>query len=260
MPKHIFRPLYFHVFLVLTALLFGSSCISPKKFSYFNDLPKDSAHISLPPVDWPQSVIQRDDILEIKISGKNDISAMDFNNKSGGFGNGQAVIPQYLVNKEGEIDLYLAGKLKVEGLTTDQAKEKITKAVGAYLMEPVVNVRITNFRFTVLGEVRSPGSYNIPHEKISILEALGMAGDITYFGMRNRIRVYRDSSGTREMGTVNLQNKNIFTSPYFYLKRNDVIYVETNTRYRQTNDAYTRVALIVGILSSVLASIVIFKK
>jgi len=260
MFKYIPRGKTFSVLTGLTIILMVTSCVSQKKFIYFNDLPKDSSRIQLPEIPWPQSRIQKDDILEIKISGKNDITAMDFNTKSGGFGNGQAVIPQYLVDKDGEIEIYLVGKVKLEGLTVDEAKQKLTQLIQPYLLGAVVNVRLINFRFSVLGEVKLPGSYSIPNEKISVLEALGFAGDITYLGKKNNVKIYRDSAGVREIGILDFNKKEVLSSPFFYLKRNDVIYVETNTRLRQVTDAYSRAALMVGTISGLITLFYLIQK
>lgn len=239
-------------FALLIFIFLVVGCASSKKFAYFNDIPNDSLRYNLPALSWPESFIQKDDILEIKISGKNEVTANDFNARSANFGNGQAVIPQYLVDKNGDIEFYLVGKIKVEGLTVESAKDKIAKTISAYLIEPVVNVRITNFRFSVLGEVKLPGSYSIPHEKISVLEALGYAGDINYLGKKSIVKIYRDSSGARVVGTLDLTKKSIFSSPFFYLQRNDVVYVETDTKLRQTTDALSKVSLIISSISAAL--------
>ncbi|MBC7722549.1 MAG: polysaccharide biosynthesis/export family protein [Pedobacter sp.] len=237
-----------------------SSCVDQKKFTYFNDIPLDSSHLSLSAIPFPKTVVQKDDILEIKISGRNDLTAIDFNAKGSGFGNGQAVIPTYLVDRNGEIEFYLAGKLKVTDMTVEEIKEKILPMVAKYLLDPVVNVRLVNFRFTVLGEVRNPNTYSIANEKITILEALGYAGDMTYYSKRNNVKIIRDSSGFREIGVLDFGSKKILNSPYYFLKRNDVIYVETNTKYRQTGETYSRASLIVGILSGLLALSIYFTR
>ncbi len=245
----------------LTIVLFIlTSCGSQRQFFYFNDLPIDSTKIHLPDIPWPVATIQRDDILEIKISGKNETTANDLNKKGGSFGGGGETVPQYLVNKDGEIDLYMIGKIKAEGLTVEELKDKLTKTVSKYLIDAVVNVRLINFRFTVLGEVKTPGSYSIPNEKISVLEALGYAGDITYYGARNTVKIYRDSAGSRDIGILDFNKKSILTSPYFYLKRNDVIVVDTNVKLKQTTDGYSRAALLASIFSSLVAFFVLIKK
>lgn len=260
MLKYLLRGNILPVCMGMSLLMLLGSCTSPKKFEYFNDLPKNSTRTQLPDLSFPQTPIQNDDILEIKISGRNEATASDFNKKSAGYGAGpEGAIPQYLVDKDGQIDLYLVGKIKVEGLGIEETKQKITAAIKPYLLDAIVNVRLLNFRFSVLGEVKNPGSYSIPHEKISILEALGYAGDMTFYGKRKNVKVYRDSAGAREIGIVNFNSKAVLTSPYFYLKRNDVLYVETNSRLRQTENFYSRASLLVGMLSSIVAILVLTK-
>lgn len=246
--------------ICLVSIAALSSCVDQKKFTYFNDIPLDSSHLSLSTIPFPKTVVQKDDILEIKIAGKSDLTTIDFNAKGSGFGNGQAVIPTYFVDRNGEIELYLIGKIKVTELTVEQIKTKISPLVAKYLLDAVVNVRLVNFRFTVLGEVRNPSTYSIANEKITILEALGYAGDMTYFSKRNNVKIIRDSSGFREIGVLDFGSKKILNSPYYYLKRNDVIYVETNTKYRQTGETYSRASLIVGILSGLLALSIYFTR
>jgi len=128
------------------------------------------------------------------------------------------------------------------------------------LLEPIVNVRLLNFRFTVLGDVKSPGSFSVNHEKLSVLEALGFAGDMTDYSIRNNVKVYRDSAGVRQMGILDFNSKKVLNSPFFYLKRNDVVYVESNTRKRQTNDVYSRAALLTSSISALVAILVFLKQ
>ncbi len=240
-------------------IMLMASCTSVKRFRYFNDIPKDSSHLKLPPLPPPKTVIQIDDILEIKIAGKSDLTTLDFTNKGPGFGNGQNVIPTYQVDKEGMIEFYLIGKLKVVEKTVEEVKQMILPMVTKYLLEPSVNVRLVNFRFTVLGEVRNPNSYSVPSERLNILEALGYAGDMTYYSRRNNVKIIRDSSGVREVGILDFESKNVLNSKFYYLKRNDIIYVESLTRYREATDKFSRASLVVGILSGLLALTIVFK-
>lgn len=167
MPKYNLRGNPCLLFAGLAIVLLLSSCANQRNFFYFNDLPNDSTVFHLKDINWPITTIQRDDILEIKIAGKNEVTAGDFNKKSGGFGSAE-LTPQYVVSRDGDIELFMIGKVKVEGLTVDECKKKITALIAKYLVEPVVNVRMVNFKFTVLGEVKSPGSYSIPNEKITV--------------------------------------------------------------------------------------------
>ncbi len=244
----------------LGVLMLITSCVSTKKFIYFNDLPKDSSVIHISDMAWPNSYIQKDDILDIRISGKNEVTAADFNKRSENFTIGQEIAPQYIVDKDGNIDIYMVGKIHVDGLSEQEVKEKISKAISSILLQPAVSVRIVNFRFTVIGEVKSPGSFSINHEKISVLEALGFAGDMTNYSKRNNVKIYRDSSGVRQIGILDFNSRNLLNSPFFYLKRNDVILVDADIRRRQANDVYPRLSLAVSALSGLFAIYVFLRK
>lgn len=250
-----------HVIAVFTAIvLLTTSCSNTRNLVILNDVP-DSARIALPYLEAPISTIQVDDILEIKISGSNPETTNDFNTKGAGFapmGSGGVTAtssPNYLVDREGNIEIYKIGKIKATGLTLEQFKNNLVTLLEKELVAPSVVVRFTNLRFTVLGEVRTPSVYSTPNEKISILEALGYAGDLTIYAKRNAVRIIRDSSGHREIGNINLNQKSLFTSPFYYIKRNDVILVESDFSTKKQSENIARTASLIGILSSLITVI-----
>ena len=245
------------VVILLHVLILSTSCGSNKHLMVLSDLP-DSPRIALPQMQAPSSVIQPDDILEIKISGKNPQTVSDFNAKGGGYTTGLNSAPTYLVDKNGEIEIYKIGKVKIGGYSLDSAKLFIERLIQPHLVDPSVVLRFINFRFTVLGEVKAQGSFTIPNEKLNILEALGYAGDLTQFAKRNKVRVIRDSSGYREIGLVNFNEKTLFTSPYYYLRRNDVIIVEADLNAKKVNERFARTGNIIGIITSVIILILLF--
>lgn len=258
MPKSITRNcvLKIHIItLVYIVAALAVSCTNTKKLVILNDIP-DTARIALPYIETPVSTIQADDILEIKISGKNPETTNDFNTKGAGFNLNSAAtvstVPSYLVDKNGFIEIYKIGKVKAAGLTKDQLKENLQAALEKELVEPNVVVRFVSMRFTVLGEVRSPSTYSIPNEKLTILEAVGYAGDLTMFAKRNTVRVIRDSSGHREIGSINLNQKSLFTSPFYYIKRNDVILVEGDFSSKKQSENIARSASIIGVISGLI--------
>jgi polysaccharide export outer membrane protein len=207
----------------------------------------------------PESVILPDDMLEIRIAGANEQTSALFNNYGSSSVPAGTNFPTYLVDMNGEIEFPIVGKVKAAGLTRDDFKTNIKQAVGKYLKDPIVTVRFTNFRFTVLGEVRLPGTFNVQNEKVTILEALGQAGDMTQFAKRNTVRVIRDSSGKREIGMINFNQKTVFTSPYYYLKRNDVVYVEpqqSKTNYESVSRISSILATSLGIVAVIFSLIV----
>lgn len=226
------------------------SCNSAKNATYFTDI-SDSLKVQLPEMKRPEAVIMPDDMLEIRIAGANEQTSALFNHYGSTVAG--AGVPAYLVDLNGEIEFPFIGKIQAAGLTREELKNKLKQGVVKYLKDPLVTVRFTNFRFTVLGEVRSPGSYVVPNEKVTILEALGQAGDMTQYARRNTVRVIRDSSGKREIGMVNFNQKTVFTSPYFYLRRSDVIYVEP----QQSKANYESVTRISSILATALGIIAV---
>jgi polysaccharide export outer membrane protein len=131
-----------------------------------------------------------------------------------------------LVDAAGDIHFAGLGAIRVAGLTTMEARDTLTARLRRYIQDPVVNVRLLNFKFTVLGEVNRAGTQTTEKERLNILEALGMAGDLTIFGNRENILIIREKNGQREYGYVDLHQRDVFASPYFYLQPNDIVYVE----------------------------------
>lgn len=149
-----------------------------------------------------------------------------------------ATLQQYLVDNDGTIDFPVLGALTVGGLTKGEAENLICEKLGEYLKEtPIVTVRMTNYKISVLGEVTRPGMFTISNEKVNIFEALALAGDLTIYGMRDNIKLIReDASGKREVVTLNLNKADILTSPYYYLQQNDILYVTPNKIKAKNSD------------------------
>lgn len=207
---------------LLVLLLSQSSCIQHRELVNFDTGPSfDSLTTSVTPLALR---IQNDDLLAINVQSQTNDPKVTAPFQSP---NPQAVTePQYLVDINGEINLPLMGKIKVVGLTTQEARDAISEQLSRYLKNPIINVRIANFRFSVLGEVTKAGTYTINYERVTILEALGQAGDLTKYGNRENILVIRQTDGQRRYGRVNLHQRNVFESPYFYIEQGDIIYVE----------------------------------
>lgn len=228
-----------------------SSCETYEKVPYFKDFSDTSLPITLQTTSFKSPEIQPDDILSITIQTiDNDVTALlNTGNGASGItssmpvlgsstGGGAQAANGYLVDKEGKVELPFVGKVKVSGLTTEAAKEEIRKQVNNYFNEPVINVRFANYKITVLGEVVHPSSYLVPNEKINIFDALGMAGDMTVFGRRENVLLVRDSLSYKKLIRLNLNSKDIVTSPYFFLQPNDILYVEPNKGKSASVDAY----------------------
>ncbi|MDQ6815655.1 MAG: polysaccharide biosynthesis/export family protein [Bacteroidota bacterium] len=240
---------------------YGTSCISTKNIKYFNNL-SDSAVVHLPLLPKPSVIIMPDDILDIKIAGANEATAILLNTYSTtSAGAGAATSNNgYLVDNAGDVEFPIMGKIHAAGLSREEFKERLKERVSKYLKDPLISVKFTNFRFSVLGEVKSPGSFLVPGERVTILEALGLSGDMTTYSRRTNVRVIRDSSGNREVGQLDFTDKAVFTSKYYYLQRNDIVYVEAEKTKSQFED-FSRVSSIVATLASIIAlSITVLRK
>lgn len=202
---------------------------------------------------------QPGDILSIQVSTSNEKMAALTNQGtiSGGGSSGAgegAGLSGYLVDNEGRITFPLLGKINVMGLTKGALTDTITERLRYYVDSPIVQIRLQNYKITILGEVAKPGTYSIPNERITILDAIGLAGDITFFGRRDSVRVVRTNySGKIETGTLNINKGNIFNSPYYFLQQNDVVYVKMNKRKLAANDqvALRNISLGIGILTAI---------
>ncbi|WP_072530978.1 polysaccharide biosynthesis/export family protein [Bacteroides ilei] len=150
-------------------------------------------------------------------------------------------LQQYLVNNEGEIDFPVLGRLKVGGLTKNEAESLIREKLQPYLKEtPIVTVRMANYKISVLGEVAHPGSFTVSNEKVNVLEALAMAGDMTVYGVRTNVKLIReDAEGKREIIPLDLTKSDLVLSPYFYLRQNDILYVTPNETKAKSSDIGT---------------------
>ncbi|THU39773.1 polysaccharide export protein [Niastella caeni] len=185
-------------------------------------------------VDNLEPVIQKNDLLSITVSSPNAIASQPFNTavtvstQSIGYTSTQA--SGYLVDQDGFIDMPMLGRIKAAGLTKNGLKESITKIIvdNKFLLYPVVSVRYLNFKVTVLGEVARPMVINVPDEKINILEALGFAGDMTIYARRDNVTLVREEKGKRIVKRLDLNSEKLLSSPFYYLKSNDIIYVEPN--------------------------------
>jgi polysaccharide export outer membrane protein len=246
--------------IVLVFVLTG--CGNSKNVAYF----KNSDTVSLASSQYLfDAVIMPKDVLNITVSTSDDAAAAPFNltiptpytlGQRNSYS--QAMLQSYIVDNEGYIDFPLVGSLHLAGLTKNQAEQLIHDKIKPYMTEvenPIVTVRMINYKISVLGEVARPGMFTVANEKITILEALALAGDLTIYGVRDRVKVIReDASGKKEIHIVNLNDANIINSPYYYLQQNDVVYVEPN-RVKAQNASIGTVTTLSLSAASVLVSI-----
>lgn len=213
----------------LIILLAVVSCTNTKKVVYFSDQKDGSFEVPAA----PKLVIQNNDLLSISVSSLNPEASAVFNQPNNAPNNSTTTTTAatgYLVDGNGNIQFPFLGSVKASGLTKDELKDQLTKSLvdKKLLVDPIIVVRFLNFKVTVLGEVAHPTVITVPSEKVSLLEAIGLAGDLTIYAQRDNVLVIRDEDGKKTTHRLNLNSTELFNSPYYYLKTNDVVYVEPN--------------------------------
>jgi hypothetical protein len=209
-----------------------AACSAPKEVLYLQDI----SLIKEEAIDKSYEVIiHKDDLLAIIVNNKDPELALPFNMplvsyQIGGQNVSQQRLVGYLVNQDGNIDFPILGEIHVEGLTRMQATELIKKRLieEELIKDPIVTVQFLNFKVSVIGEVGRPGTFDISGDRITLLEALSMAGDLTIYGRRDRVAVIREKDGKRSILYHDLRSSDIFQSPCYYLQQNDIVYVEPN--------------------------------
>lgn len=266
MKIHRFLPVRLLVFLSLAyiAIVGGTtSCVSPQSIIYFQG---DTASISKAKIKESYvPVIESNDMLSIVVGSLNQEanaifnSANEYATTSTSYGSGSSSGRQpfgYLVDRDGNIELPLVGKIKVEGLTTPIAADTIRGRLQMYLKEPSVNIKNINFKVSVLGEVNRPAVYVVPDEKITLPEILSLAGDLTIYGRRNNVMIIREEKGERQYARIDLTSRKIFESPFYYMHKNDVIYVEPIKAKMNTTDRAVQLAPLFVSMVTALALLV----
>ncbi|MFC4633324.1 polysaccharide biosynthesis/export family protein [Dokdonia ponticola] len=245
---------------ILSISLVFTSCVSNKKLLYLQDIEQI---IDNPTNTNYNITIKSNDLLTIQVSALNPESVLVYNqslitkppiNGVATQNNGQQ--PQtYIVSKEGTIEFPEMGSIKLSGLTIDEATEKMKELVSKYVKNPIVNIRIVNFKVTVLGEVQRAGTFPINDQRVTILEALGLSGDMTIFGNRNEVKVIREVDGLKTYGELDITSASIINSPFYYLQQNDVVIVSPNRAQIQSSSFNRNTGVYIslaGIIISVL--------
>jgi len=213
------------LFTFFISLILLTSCSTKKDILYFKDIDSNNHDKNI----YLAGQIQPNDILSVIISSSSSELAQLYNLNQDQKQNSSA-FPGYLVNLEGKITIPVLGKITVSGLTLEELEIEVFKKLvdGKHLTEPIVTVRLMNAKFTVLGEVAKPGTYTFSEQNISLLQALGYAGDLTINGKRQNILLIREENNAKTYLTIDMTSKNWFGSPTYYIKPNDVIYVNPN--------------------------------
>ncbi len=219
-------------YLVVCMAVFFTACTSTKKIIYLQDVvPLKQQEIE----QKYEVIIHGDDLLAIMVNSRDPELALPFNMpmvsyQLGSNTGGQQRVLGYLVDTNGNIDFPILGEIHVEGLTRMQLTELIKNKLieGDLIKDPIVTVQFLHFKISVMGEVGRPGSFTISGDRITLLEALSMAGDLTIYGRRDRVGVIRENNGKRTILFHDLRSADIFNSPCYYLQQNDIVYVEPN--------------------------------
>lgn len=257
------------LFIVVSAIIM-SSCKSAENIAYFPEMGvSDSLKVMNIIKDNYESKILPDDELTIVVTAEDPASIVGFNlpavsvkPREGSKNSGGLQMLTYLVDSSGEITFPVLGRLKISGMTRREAEDYVRTKIEQYVKEPIVTINVLNSKVTILGEVNTPGTYYLDKERLSIFDALGLAGDITIQGQRTNVLIAREEDEKITYYRMDLTRPDIFTSPYYYVKKNDFIYVEPNkekkssSRYNQQKQ--TNIAIISTTLSgvSIISSLV----
>ena len=226
------------LFVALVVTLVATSCKTPKNIAYIQN--SDSIDYAKSEFLYDAHIMPKD-ILTITISTVNPEASAPFNlivrptltSVTSNISTSGGALQIYLVDNNGCIDFPVVGTLKVGGLTKSMCEKLIHDKIERYMNaeeNPIVTVRMSNYKISVIGEVNRPGMFTVGNEKINIFEALAQAGDLSIYGVRDRVKLIRENAqGRKEIHTVNLNDADIVNSPYYYLQQNDVVYVEPNS-------------------------------
>lgn len=249
----------FFLLLLVSFLLF--SCATKKQILYFQDIDDlDNRNITT----TFDPVIESNDILHITVSSFNLEVVKPFQRNTGlqsnTIGNNNIGLQGYLVNKEGKIPFPVLGEITVAGKTRMEVEKMLKQKLLNYVTDVVVDVRIVNFRITVLGEVTNPGVFIVKNERVTLPEAIGLAGDFTLDGSRKNIIVVREENGKRKVKRIDFTKADFFNSDFYYLKQNDVVYVKPTTKGVKKSGFIPDVPALLSLFTVVLSSVILLTR
>lgn len=257
------------IFFTIAVMALLASCHSNRNMVYFQDIDNSPEMLDSLYRNYSVKVKPSDELL-ITVWSEVAEATLIYNLPQVSFaevGDDAVAVNQkilsYVVDNEGFINFPLVGKLKVEGLTTGEVSELLTKEISKDVKDPYVRVQLAKFRVNVMGEVARPGMQEVKTERYSILDALGAAGDLTQYGRRNDVLLIREENGNRTYHRLDLTSADLLSSPYFYLQQNDVVYVapndirQSNAEYNQNNSYKVQVISTAISAVSVIASLII---
>lgn len=233
----------------LLSLLILGACGPKRDLVYFSNMDANTTTVH-DTVDH-EVHIKKNDIINITVNSLSPESDMLFANNKGLSSDGTLKRDGYMVGKNGIINIPIVGEFKIAGMTIDQAEDALTAELSKRVKDPQVVVTIVNFKITVVGEVNKPNTFIIPDDRVNVLEALGMAGDMTVFGKRDNVLVIRTNGDSKTMKRLDLNDKTILHSPYFYLKQNDIVYVQPD---KSKSIEYDKNIRILPVISAALSA------
>jgi polysaccharide export outer membrane protein len=247
--------------IAILVITMCSSCASRKNIVYFQDEPiEDGLTMSEP----KQLLYKPDDLLTINVSALDPETVRPFNlpvvSNNTNVMSAQGALQQqsYLVDYDGNIEFPVLGTIKVEGLTRQGLTKLLVDKIETMANAPIVNVRLANFTITIIGEVSRPGTFTIQDERITILEALGLANDLTIYGVRQNVLVIREVNGKKKFAKVDLTSINTVNSAVYYLQQNDVIYIEPNKARIRASSYNPNTGLVIAAVSTLATITAIF--
>lgn len=250
-----------HLASLSIILLFLNSCVSQKDMVYFQKSEKPPERVVFIPIE--NLKIKPGDVLTIRVSASEQEAAQPFNlTKSIASTErlGNVELETYMVSPKGTIEFPVVGTMEVAGYTNFELANKIKEEISDYVRDAIVNVRILNFKISVLGEVQRPGTFTIDDNHLSLPQALGLAGDLTLYGKRENILIMREENGVQVNTYLDLTDPKIVSSPYFNLQQNDVVYIEPKVARVQTAGSLQLTSRYLSIASVITSLVILFTR
>jgi polysaccharide export outer membrane protein len=244
--------------LAVFVFLLFTGCGSKKDIVYFQGIDKYSTNTA-DSASYTIRIVPNDNLL-ILVSALNPQAAEPFNtiNFTKGGSTGNIEWQGYLVDEQGNINFPVLGNIHLGGLTKTEAVNLLQEQISKYIDNPVVNIRYLNYKISILGEVNRPGIFSISDEKVSILEAIALAGDLTIHGERRTVRICRVENGEKKFYKIDLTSPSLFYSPYYYLQQNDIVYVIPNASKAGSSTYNQNLPLLLSVISVTLTAIALF--
>jgi len=246
--------------ILLSVITLLTSCATKKEIVYFQDADNLAERKNSRTFE---PIIESNDILYVSISSMNEAVLMPFKRSTGMEGNmsnSNAGLQGYLVNVDGDIRFPVIGNVSVAGKTRGQVEAELKSKLSEFITDVVVDVRIMNFKITVIGEVNNPGVYSIADERVTLPQALGLAGDLSEDGRRDNILVIREIDGQHQVSRIDLTKTDFFSSPYYFLKQNDVVYVEPSTKGVKKSGFIPDIPALLSLMTVVLSTIILLTR